>query len=233
MLIFDNQIQLIRAALNVDIKMAKSIITRNKEKTKQKLINAVGRILRKEGFHALKINRIAETAGVGKQLIYNYFNGVDGLIKAYLDQVDFWKQRKKNFNENTSTLTSSISKESMFSLLKDDFLYLEKSIEMQKVILWGISEKNTTLEKLIEEREEFGKLIFQLTDKDFKGTDIDFRAINTILVSAIYYMVLHTKTSGVKMCEIDLATEEGKSRVFKAVSQILEWCYLESANKTS
>lgn len=207
--------------------MAKSIIIRNKEITKQKLINAVGKLLRKEGFHAIKINRIAETAGVGKQLIYNYFNGIEGLIKAYLDQVDFWNQRKKDFNENAYNLTSSISKESMFSLLKDDFLYLEKSVEMQKVILWGISEKNTALEKLIEEREEFGKAIFQLTDKDFKGTDIDFRAMNTILVSAIYYMVLHTKTSGVTMCEIDLTTEEGKSRVFKAVNQILEWCYLE------
>ena len=51
--------------------MAKGIIIRNKEKTKQKLINAVGKLLRKEGFHAIKINRIAETAGVGKQLIYN------------------------------------------------------------------------------------------------------------------------------------------------------------------
>jgi len=207
--------------------VVKKIVRRDKEKTKQKLINAVGRLLRKEGFHAIKINKVAETAGVGKKLIYDYFNGLNGLIKAYLTQVDFWNKEQEYFQKDTNNFTSNISKEMMFSLMKNDFEYLEKSIEIQKIILWGISVKNKTINALIEQREEFGKNVFKLTDKDFDGSSVDFRAINAIFVSAIYYMVLHAKTNGVTLCEIDVATEEGKQRIFNTMRQIFDWSYEE------
>lgn len=207
--------------------MAKTIVRRDKEKTKQKILNAVGKILRKEGYHAIKINKIAETAGVGKPLIYQYFNGLNGLIKAYLTKVDFWNHQREKFANSTLANTGSISKEIILSLLKEDFEYLERSEEMQKVILWGISEKNKTLKTLIEEREAFGKDIFELVDKDFAGTNVDFRAVNAILVAATYYMVLHAKTNGVNMCEIDVGSKEGKQRIFNTFEQILDRCYRE------
>lgn len=207
--------------------MAKAIVRRDKEKTKQKLINAVGKLLKKEGFQGIKINKVAETAGVGKKLIYDYFKGLNGLIKAYLSQVDFWNKEQWNFQKDTNDFTTHISKEMMFSLMKNDFEYLDKSTEMQKIILWGISEKNKSINSLIEEREEFGRKVFKLTDKDFQGSDIDFRAINAIFVSAIYYMVLHAKSNGITICEIDVSTNEGKERVFNMMEQIFNWCYQE------
>ncbi|RYF76746.1 MAG: TetR/AcrR family transcriptional regulator, partial [Cytophagaceae bacterium] len=48
---------------------------RNKEKSKQRLLDAVGKLLKSKGYAALKVNDIAATAGLDKKLIYKYFGG--------------------------------------------------------------------------------------------------------------------------------------------------------------
>jgi AcrR family transcriptional regulator len=60
---------------------------RDRAKTEQRLIEAVGQIISTEGYDRIGINRIANRAGVNKILIYRYFGGLDGLLAAYTQQV--------------------------------------------------------------------------------------------------------------------------------------------------
>ena len=55
---------------------------RNAAKTKEKILDAAGRILERDGFQALGINSLAAEADVGKPLIYRYFGGFEGVIEA-------------------------------------------------------------------------------------------------------------------------------------------------------
>ncbi len=211
-------------------RQARRIKIRDKQRTKQKLINAVGKILCKEGYTAIRINKIAEVAKVNKKLIYDYFKGLDGLTKAYLEQVDFWSLEKSKALGNPPIV--DLSKDKVFSILKNDFEYFQNSVEMQKIIVWSLSEKNKSIRALQDSREEYGRELFQISDKIFQGSGIDFRAVNAIFVSAIYYMVLHVKSNGGNICEIDVLTSEGRDRIFKTINQILEWCY-NATNKPS
>ena len=54
---------------------------RNKEQTKDKLLEAVRAIIRKEGFQNIGVNKVAKEAGVDKVLIYRYFGNLEGLLK--------------------------------------------------------------------------------------------------------------------------------------------------------
>lgn len=63
---------------------------RNKQKTKEKILRAVGDILISKGFSHLKISNIAIEAHVDKKLIYEYFGNLDGLINVYLSSTDYW-----------------------------------------------------------------------------------------------------------------------------------------------
>lgn len=63
---------------------------RNKERTKLKLIDAVGEIIRTQGYIKLGVNNIATTAGVSKKLIYRYFETADKLIETYVRSRDYW-----------------------------------------------------------------------------------------------------------------------------------------------
>ncbi|MBZ4187641.1 TetR/AcrR family transcriptional regulator [Niabella beijingensis] len=197
----------------------------DKERTKSKLIKAVGKILVKEGFQNVRINKVAEVAGVAKKGIYEYFGGLDGLIKAYLSQVDFWQIEKQKLEANNDQTLPDITKDFMLNLLKADFQYFLNSAEMQKIVLWGISEKNKAIRALADEREELGATVFHQADEIFKGTKVDYRATIAILVSAIYYTVLHVKGTGGNMCGIDVSSKEGTERMFKAMDRLLQLTY--------
>jgi len=203
----------------------------DKEKTKQKLIKAVGSILVKEGFQHIKVNRIEAVSGVSKKLIYRYFGGLEGLIKNYLEQRDFWNIQMQQMSDTTCDTTTPLKKEEIFSIIEDDFRFFEKSPEMQKIILWGISEKNKTLKAIANNRELFGEPVFKKSDLTFKDTDIDFRAISGTIVAAIYYMILHGKMLGTTICEIDITKKEGKERYLNAFKKILELCYEQAGNQ--
>lgn len=96
---------------------------------------------------------------------------------------------------------------------------------MQKIILWGISERNPILREISENREDFGKSVFKLADKTFGNSSVDFRAVNAILVSAICYMLLHAKVNGSTICEIDLSTSADQKRIFDTIEGFINWSY--------
>jgi len=63
---------------------------RDRETTRNKLMDAVERIAVRDGFEACGVNAIAQEAGVDKVLIYRYFGGVDGLLSAVVAERAAW-----------------------------------------------------------------------------------------------------------------------------------------------
>ncbi len=46
------------------------------------MIDAIGKIIREEGYLNLGVNKIAKVAGIHKKLIYRYFDNADNLIET-------------------------------------------------------------------------------------------------------------------------------------------------------
>ena len=65
-------------------------MARDRERTKTRIIDAVGRLLTRSGFRAIGVNAVAEAAGVDKVLIYRYFGGLAGLLEAVAEEPDLW-----------------------------------------------------------------------------------------------------------------------------------------------
>ncbi|MEZ0486561.1 TetR/AcrR family transcriptional regulator [Fibrella aquatica] len=61
-------------------------MTRDRVQTEQRLIDAVHELLTEGGFEQVRINRVAQKAKVNKILIYRYFGGLDGLVRAYYEK---------------------------------------------------------------------------------------------------------------------------------------------------
>lgn len=61
-------------------------MVRDRLQTEQRLIDTVHELITEGGFDKLGINRLAQRAKVNKILIYRYFGGLDGLIKAYYEK---------------------------------------------------------------------------------------------------------------------------------------------------
>ena len=64
--------------------------TRNRNRTQEALVEAVGAVIDEGGVPSLGVNAVARRAGVDKALIYRYFDGLDGLVEAFAHSEDFW-----------------------------------------------------------------------------------------------------------------------------------------------
>lgn len=63
---------------------------RDAEATRKNILQAVGRVLSRDGFTGLGVNAIAKEAGIGKPLIYRYFGGLGPLLEEFGKDAHFW-----------------------------------------------------------------------------------------------------------------------------------------------
>jgi hypothetical protein len=116
------------------------------------------------------------------------------------------------------------TKDILEKLLIDQLENFLVNTEMQKAITWQISEKSNIMSEIIRKREEISKLFFAKADEELQPTDTDIRAISSLLLAGIYYLVLHSKHTESTVCEIEL-DDKGFDRIRTAIKQILNWSY--------
>lgn len=197
----------------------------DKERSKQKLINAVGKVLETKGYTGLTATNIAKAAGLSRRLITIYFDSVDELVETYVRNKDYWVEASGKAGEMIVENKGKKTKELLDYLLQNQLNYFYNSPEMQKLVLWEISEKSKIMYEVCEDRERLGTKVFSLIDKELSDDKTDIRAVSALLVAGIYYMVLHAKSTDTTFCEIDINQPEGMQRIKNAVSLILEMSY--------
>lgn len=69
----------------------------NAIKARMDLLNAVGLALQKHGFAKLGINTVAAEAKMDKTAIYRYYSNFEDLLRAYIDQQEFWLKSLKKY----------------------------------------------------------------------------------------------------------------------------------------
>jgi len=202
----------------------------SKERSMQKLIEAVGTIIRTQGYTGLNALNIGKTAGVNRGLINLYFGSLDNLVEVYVRGKDYWVAAAGNAGELMEEKRDQHTREILESLLVNQLNYFYKEDEMQKIVLWQLSQRSKIMYEVAEEREKLGEAFFNLADPYFENTDVDLRAVAGLLVGGIYYMVLHAKANDSLFCQIDVNSENGLERIKKAISAILTDTYKRAEN---
>jgi len=196
---------------------------KNKEISKQKFLDAVGIILKTKGYKYLKVNDIAATAGLDKKLIYNYFGGTEQLLDEYIKTQDFWTNVKE---ENATQEINDGGRDFVKQMISEQFDFVAEHKELQKILLWRLSEERASLRKLTEGQEENGEIFFKnILDPHFQDKSEDFRAIAAILVAGAYYLNLHSEINGSIFCGLDLKSESGRGKIKKAFSFLIDETY--------
>ncbi|MGF1635918.1 MAG: TetR/AcrR family transcriptional regulator [Cyclobacteriaceae bacterium] len=198
----------------------KQSTTKNKEATKQKLLDAVGNIVSVHGFRKVGINEVARQAGVSKMLIYRYFIDLDGLLKAYAEDMNYWinidKFLPENIKEYKHAEMRQLTAEVLIGQLKD----LQAKPELQELIRWGLIEKNTLTNAIAKEFEEKVSELMDGFQARIVSNGFDMRALMAIMISGIYYLVL-TSGPGAVFNGIHLDTKQGWNRIEAAIVQMV------------
>ncbi|WP_276089101.1 TetR/AcrR family transcriptional regulator [Pedobacter sp. JY14-1] len=204
---------------------------RDRERTMLKLIDAVGEIIKTQGYTALGVNNIAKTADVNKKLIYRYFdNNVNNLIEAYVKRKDYWISLSGDMEQIIAESKIDHGRPMVKTILKTHLSHFYAEDEMQKIVIWETSERNKLMKEVGLKREAFGEELFKLLTPYFEQrTGVDFRGIMALQVAGIIFMVLQSQASGNPFCGIDINDPAEMERMMKALDQITDLVYDKAA----
>ncbi|WP_448635482.1 TetR/AcrR family transcriptional regulator [Pedobacter panaciterrae] len=149
----------------------------DKDRSKQKLIQAVGIVIQDKGYTGLTVTNISKAAGLDRKLIKLYFGSVDNLIEIYVKSKDYWVAATGDAGIMIENNQGKDTKQILKNLLLNQLDYFYENEEMQKIVLWQISQRSQIMYQVCEEREQLSSTFFALTDKELKGNDVDLRAI--------------------------------------------------------
>ncbi len=194
---------------------------REKARTMEKLIAAVGKVIKKHGYPGLTVANIASESGLDRKLVYTYFGSLDNLIELYITRQDYWKS-KANKQIETLLQAENLSKLAMVNLLQGQFEQVLNDKILQRIIHWELGVKSKPLRKLADSREEVGELLLNKFEESYPNKDIDLRALLAIQTAGLYYLALHASSNGSTFCGIDINTPEGKERINRTIENTLD-----------
>lgn len=128
--------------------------------TEEKLVAAVGQVLREKGVGGLGVNAVAARAGVDKALIYRYFENLPGLLRAYGESADFWPSLDEVLGEDRAVLQETDLPVLAVTILKNQIEGLRRRPQALEVLAWEIAQRNTLTVVLEEVRQARSEELF-------------------------------------------------------------------------
>jgi AcrR family transcriptional regulator len=188
---------------------------RDRERTKGKILKAVGEVIEQYGTDKVGVNLIARTAGVNKVLIYRYFESVDGLMEEYIKSGEYTSTTGDDYIENIEPVQPEERGKAMTALMLTFLHDLRERKATRDILRWEIGTGKSVLSDA--KNNVANRLLEKIGDlPNFKDTS----ALMAFLTAGIYYLVIaadHRST----MINVDLHSEEGWKRIEDIIEQIV------------
>lgn len=135
-------------------------------------------------------------------LIYHYFNSLDGLIAAYIQQHDYWI----NFDEQLPD--KKHIGEFIKEIFKRQIAMLRQGYTLRRLYRWELTSNNTFIKELWEKREAKGVWLANTVGKLSKHPQKETAAMASIFTAAISYLSLLEEECSI-FNGINIQTEDG------------------------
>ena len=196
-------------------------VSRDKGATRQRLLEAVGTLLARDGFGALGVNAVAREAGVDKVLIYRYYGGMPDLLQAFGQSGGFWPSIEEVIGHDPSQLMEMPLSERWAVGLSRYAGALRRRPVTQEILAWEQVEQNELTAILQDARERwFDELMGRFPD-DADGTDADLVSTVLLVVGAIHYLVVRSRLLP-DFSGMAIDTEEGWGHIDAVIATLFD-----------
>lgn len=193
---------------------------RDPNETRTRILEALGRIIVRDGLAAVGVNPLAREAGADKVLIYRYFGDLDGVYAAFAEQGDFWW--------SAADLTAGLDpaatplKDAIKTCLRRHAEEIRRRPVTLAVLAAEPAERTPLVIALESVRERRAlELVAWLGARYAARADLDLEAITMILSSALNYLAARSRKIRL-MSGVPIQTDEDWRRLLAAVDQIID-----------
>jgi len=201
---------------------------KDKEQTRQRIVEAVGRVLAKGGFKKLGVNRIAKKAGVDKVLIYRYFGGLPELVTEYGNSIEYWPRPEEVVPE-PSEVRQGDGAETLRLFLRNYVRAIRQRPMTLEIMAWEMTAHDDMAARLEDVRVRTALECFEQMELNgaeqcdlTTGVLMLFAAVNSLLVKS-----RHTGTVG----GLDLRDDAAWERIDATVGAMAHGIFIHHVNK--
>ena len=185
---------------------------RDRPRTEQAILAAVGRLLESSGFDELGVNAIAREAGVDKVLVYRYFGPLPELLAAFAERGGHWPSDAELLGPAPPTEPAALA----VQLLVNFGRAIRARPQTQAIMRRELEERNPLTDALAEARERQAQGFLT----KLAALDLDLPAVGALLAGGLTYLALRANTADVYN-GIDLRSRAGWERLERAVADIV------------
>lgn len=193
--------------------------TGRKEQTKEKLVSSVGKVLAREGFKGLGVNKVAREAGVDKVLVYRYFDGLPNLVLEYSNTCDFWPTAKELLGADPERIKALSPDSQVAEFFKSFVAALRKRPVTLDILAWEVLERNELTKQLEDIRIrtvlEYFEYLEDIPD------DENLTAIVAIMSGAVTHLLIKSRITD-NVGGINIEKEDGWGRINRAIELLLK-----------
>lgn len=188
---------------------------RDRQLSEEKLINAVGELINEIGFENLGINQVAKKAGFSKNLIYRYFDSLDGLIYAYMKKHDFW------INIETEHPDTPDIKGYLKAFYRREIAEYRGNTALKRLKRWELSTNKDFVVEIRSQREKNGVRFMNVMSGFAKVDKEQIQAISTLIDAGIAYLAIFEDN-----CQmyngIDIQSDKGWQQITKGIDTLID-----------
>lgn len=184
----------------------KKVKIRDRARTCEKILNAVGQIIRQKGIGSVNSLAVARTAGVNRVLVHRYFGTRSNLIKAYLSRGSGPPSATDKLLDALRSAANSRQAAEFSQALKHALRHVWENVSVQRELMAEITGGGTgasgSLDKVF--KPALGAQI--ASDKE------DFNAMLALMFGAICYLGMSLSTDR-RVLALDLNEEGSFERI--------------------
>ncbi len=205
-------------------------MSKDRQNTEKKLLDAVSKIVWKKGFTSLGVNAVANEAGVSKMLIYRYFVSFDGLLKEWTIQHNYWASASEAVLQQIKQHEVSEYPKMLSELFSEQADSLRASFMRREVMRWMLTEENEVNAQVMQDVERTGVEISKAFRAEIDSPR-DIEAAVSVLIGGIYYLSLISDRTD-QFNGVNLKTDEGWDRVKRSLDVMVQLLFKEIKRRT-
>jgi AcrR family transcriptional regulator len=168
--------------------------SRNREATEQRLLDACERILLSHGPEGIGVNKVVEEAGVGKQLLYRYFDGLPGLVAAWLERGANWPTAEELVGDRDS-FEALTYRDKVKSIQRNYLKALRKRPVITRLMASELMNPTEVTGVLESASDEIGRELAQLLADLGEGQQDDLVDLSLLFYCLFNYLAMRSVTS--------------------------------------
>lgn len=194
----------------------KKRIRRTNAEIDRDIMRALMELVEEVGFANITLTSVLQKAKMEPHVIYNKFGDLSNLLDKFVERYDYW------VNETIINKIDKFNESNHEELLRQILNSLAKALYenkvMQQILIWEVSDRNTTTIRAAKTKEKNAVALLEYFDTIFENTGINFRAISALIVGGIYYLILRRECS--EFCGVDFSSKAGKKELLKSIDAL-------------